>query len=61
MTKKLPKKTPRQMAEEHWMWLESILLEEMRMKMRLFKDAFIHGYKHGKEDASGVRTRQEKR
>ena len=51
-----PNKTPEQLANEHWNWLEGIMLEEMRMKMRLFKDAFIHGYKHGKEDRHGVRT-----
>jgi len=50
MTKPKPKKkSPIQLADEHWDWLEGILLEEMRMKMRLFKDAIIHGYKHGKE------------
>ena len=52
----VPNKTPEQLANEHWDWLEGILLESMRMHMRLFKDAFIHGYKHGKEDKH-VRTR----
>lgn len=37
-----PKKAPSQLAEEHWDWLESIL-------RKMFIDAFIHGYKHGKE------------
>ncbi len=58
MTK--PKKTPRQLAEEHWMWLEGIMLESMRMHKRLFEDAFIHGYKHGKGD-NGVRTKPSKK
>ena len=44
-----PNKTPEQLAEEHWNWLEGILLEEMRMKMKLYKDAFVHGYKHGQD------------
>ncbi|KKN75194.1 hypothetical protein LCGC14_0383530 [marine sediment metagenome] len=61
MTPKLPKKTPRQLAEEHWMWIEGMLLEEMRMKMKLFQEGFIHGYKHGKEEQSGVCTRQRKK
>ena len=38
MTK--PKKTPEQLAKEHWEWLESIL-------QKTFKDAFVHGYNHG--------------
>ena len=55
-----PNKTPQQLADEHWAWLEGILLESMRMQMRLFNDAFIHGFKHGKEDKH-VRTRPTKR
>ena len=56
-----PKKTPEQLANEHWAELEGILLESMRMQMRLFKDAFIHGFKHGKESKDGVRTRPTKK
>jgi len=41
MTK--PKKTPRQLAEEHWGWLESLL-------RKIFIDAFIHGYKHSQQE-----------
>ena len=60
MTK--PKKTPEQLANEHWAWLEDILLESMRMSMRLFKDAMIHGYKHGVKDTkNGVRTKPKKK
>ena len=44
----LPKKTPRQTAEEHWDYIESILREEMRMKRKMFIDAFVHGFKHGR-------------
>ncbi len=61
MTKKKEEpKTPKQLADEHWAWLEEILLEEMRMKMVLFKGAIIHGIKHGeqrKESKDGVRPR----
>ena len=46
-------KTPKQLADEHWDWQEGILLEEMRMKMMLFKGAFEHGFKHGKERKDG--------
>lgn len=38
-----PKQTPRQKAEEHWMWLEGLL-------RKVYIDAFIHGYKHGEID-----------
>lgn len=35
-------KTPEQLAEEHWNWLQTVLA-------KIYKDAFIHGYKHGKK------------
>ena len=47
MTK--PKRTPRQIAEEHWGWIESLLFQQRLIEKKLFIDAFIHGYKHGKE------------
>ena len=51
MTKrKLPQKTPRQLADEHWEFIEGLVLEQFRVAMRLFKEGFTHGYKHGKED-----------
>ena len=30
------------LADEHWAWLVKLL-------EHVYKDAFIHGYKHGKE------------
>ena len=48
MTK--PKKTPRELAEEHWAWIESILSVQRMMEKKLFIDAFIHGYKHGRKE-----------
>ena len=33
------------LAEEHWAWLEKLL-------HKIFVDAFIHGYKHGRENES---------
>ena len=38
-------KTPEQLAEEHWMFLERWL--EM-----MFKDGFIHGFKHALDPPS---------
>ena len=35
---------PQQLADEHWKFLERWL--EM-----IFKDGFLHGYKHGHEEA----------
>lgn len=33
----------RELAEEHWMWVE-------RWLHMVYVDAFVHGYKHGKSD-----------
>lgn len=34
---------PYSLAEEHWEWLQSLL-------EKIYTDAFIHGYKHGRTD-----------
>lgn len=39
----------RKLAEEHWEWLESLLVVQREMEKKLFIDAFIHGTKHGGE------------
>jgi len=41
--------TDKELAEAHWKWLESILLQQLKVQRKLFVDAFIHGMKHGKE------------
>ena len=33
----------RQLAEEHWKWVESLL-------HKIYVDAFVHGITHGQED-----------
>lgn len=33
-----------QLAEDHWQWL-------MKVLEVVYKGAFVHGYKHGKEDS----------
>lgn len=48
MTK--PKKTPRQLAEEHWDWIEQVLRNRQNETRHMFIEGFIHGYKHGKGD-----------
>jgi len=34
------------LANEHWAWLQTLL-------ERVYKDAFIHGYKHGAQKRRG--------
>ncbi len=48
MTRK--NKTAMGLAIEHWNWIESTLFQQRQMEKKLFMDAFLHGYKHGKED-----------
>ena len=56
MTKpKTRPKTPQQLADEHWDWLETIIFIQMKLAMRLFKDGFVHGHKHGKEENIGTK------
>ena len=38
-------KSPEQLADEHWAWV-------VRWLEMVYKDAFIHGYKHGQEATS---------
>jgi len=49
-----PKVPLSELADRHWMGIESILLESMRMQMVLVKKSFVQGYEKGKKD--GVRT-----
>jgi len=53
------KMAPQELADQHWMGIESILLESMRMQMVLVKKSFVQGYEEGKKD--GVRTEQTKK
>lgn len=55
----------RKLAEEHWKWVRSLIGEfeesvvtELVWKQRgkLFVDAFIHGYKHGRESIGKCRN-----
>ena len=36
----------RELAENHWDWLESVLLQQMQVTKKLFIDGFIHGFGH---------------
>ena len=42
-------KQARELAEEHWNYLETVILQQLQVTRKLFIDGFIHGYKHGKE------------
>ena len=33
----------KELAEEHWKWLQSLL-------KKVYIDAFVHGYKHGRNE-----------
>ncbi len=48
MTKKI--KTSLEQAQEHWNWLKEILNEQRTMERKLYISAFLHGFKHGKEE-----------
>ena len=47
-------KTAYQLAEEHWNFLQSLLDEQRNIEGKLYKDAFIHGYKHGQNEVDQV-------
>jgi len=51
--------TSEELAKEHWNWLELWVQEVpppedhaefVRLMGRMYVDAFVHGYKHGKRD-----------
>ncbi len=51
MTPKKPiPKTPIQLASEHWEFIETMVFTQMKLTMLLFREGFIHGYRHGKEN-----------
>ena len=50
------KMTSQELADRHWMGIESILLESMRMQMVLVKKSFIQGYEEGKKDGICTNT-----
>jgi len=45
-SKMIEEKIARELATEHWDWLESLL-------RKVYIDAFVHGYKHAKEREDG--------
>lgn len=49
-------KTPLELAQEHWNWLQSVLGRQREMERKLFIDAFVHGYKHATEERKGGRV-----
>ena len=38
------------LADEHWEWINNLLNTERLTTERLFKDGFLHGWKHAKVD-----------
>lgn len=45
----MKEKTALELAQEHWSWLLEVLDKQREMERKLFIDAFVHGFKHGKE------------
>lgn len=41
--------TARRLAKEHWAYVESILLQQLEVVGKMYRDAMIHGIKHGIE------------
>ena len=40
------------LAEDHANYIKQILLRELEGKIELYKEAFVHGYKHAIEDTT---------
>lgn len=40
----------RQKAEEHWDWIERLLMQQLQVTRKLFIDSWIHSHKHAMED-----------
>ncbi len=38
------------MVEAHWAYTEEIILHQLKLTQRLYIEAMLHGYKHGKGD-----------
>ncbi len=44
------RKTPEQIAEEHWKYTEMVILNMLKLTGDLYKAAMIHGLKHRDEE-----------
>jgi hypothetical protein len=59
---KKPKKEERgkELAEEHWTWIKSLLnikeQHQQTLNKKLFIDGFIHGYKHARQDTNTLES-----
>jgi len=38
------------MAVDHWIWLRSVLLQQLEVSGKMYIDAFKHGYRHCEDD-----------
>ena len=43
------KQSDRELAEAHWEYTEKVILKMLELSKQLYKDAFIHGIKRGRE------------
>lgn len=39
----------KKLAEEHWKYVESVMLQQLEVIGKMYRDAMIHGFKHGIE------------
>jgi hypothetical protein len=39
----------KRLATEHWAYIESVLMKDLEMTGKMYRDAMIHGFKHGIE------------
>uniref|UniRef100_A0A6M3K109 Uncharacterized protein n=1 Tax=viral metagenome TaxID=1070528 RepID=A0A6M3K109_9ZZZZ len=44
----------RKLAEEHWHYTQQIILLLLELTERLYKDAMVHGIKHGESENRAV-------
>jgi hypothetical protein len=40
-----------QLAQEHWDYLKTVLEQQLEVTGKFYRDAMVHGYRHGYEDA----------
>ena len=48
------KKSPRQAAEEHWIYTKRIIDAVMELVHVAYVEAMIHGWKHGREEVKDI-------
>jgi hypothetical protein len=42
------------LAGEHWDYIKSVLLQQLEISGKMYRDAMVHGFKHGVEYVEGL-------